>query len=182
MPTDTPRRGPLEPYGDHFPSVDPSAYIHPRATLIGEVSVGPGSSVWPSSVLRGDDAPIHVGAETSIQDGSILHTTTGISVCWVGDRVTVGHRVILHGCRVEDFCLIGMGAIILDNTVIGTGSVVGAGSLITANKVIPPNSLVLGSPAKVVRELKEAERAMIEAGWREYVERTAEYLARDAGE
>jgi carbonic anhydrase/acetyltransferase-like protein (isoleucine patch superfamily) len=148
--------------------------------VIGDVVIGPRSSIWPTVVLRGDDAPIRIGTETSIQDGSVLHTTTDLSECIVGDRVTVGHKVILHGCTVEDECLIGMGAIILDNAVIGRGSVVGAGTLITQNKVIPPNSLVLGSPGKVVRECGDAERRLIDMGWREYIERAREYRERDS--
>ena len=169
----------FERYLDKEPQVAADAYVHEDATVIGDVTIGPRSTIWPAAVLRGDDAPIRIGAETSIQDGSVVHTTRDLSECSVGDRVTVGHKVILHGCRVEDECLIGMGAIILDNAVIGRGSLVGAGALVTQNKVIPPNSLVLGAPAKVVRECGDAERAMIETGWKEYVERGEEYRARD---
>jgi carbonic anhydrase/acetyltransferase-like protein (isoleucine patch superfamily) len=168
----------LERYKDFFPKVDATAFVHAAATVIGDVEIGPESSIWPGTVLRGDDAPIRIGARTSIQDVSVVHTTTGLSQVVVGDRVTVGHRVILHGCVVEDECLIGMGAILLDNCVIGKGSLVGAGALVLQNAKIPPGSLVLGSPARVVRPCGEKERFMIEMGWREYVERTIEYRAR----
>lgn len=170
----------FERYLDFEPQVADDAYVHEDATVIGDVVIGARSSIWPAAVLRGDDASIRIGAETSIQDGSVVHTTKDLSTCSVGDRVTVGHKVILHGCTVEDECLIGMGAIILDNAVIGKGSLVGAGALVTQNRQIPPGSLVLGAPAKVVRPCGDAERAMIENGWKEYVERGAEYRARDA--
>jgi carbonic anhydrase/acetyltransferase-like protein (isoleucine patch superfamily) len=170
---------PLESYKNFVPKVAPTAYVHPRSVVIGDVEIGEESTVWPCAVLRGDDAPIRIGKQTSIQDGAIVHTTTDLSVATVGDRVTVGHNAILHGCIVEDECLIGMGATILDNAVIGTGSIVGACALVTQNTKIPPGSLVLGSPAKVKRPLEPREREMIEKGWKEYLERGAEYRARD---
>lgn len=170
----------LERYKDHFPRLHPDAFVHEDATLIGDVVVDAEATIWPGAVLRGDDGRIRIGALTSIQDGSVIHTTRGLSHTEVGARCTVGHNVILHGCKVEDECLIGMGAIVLDNAVIGTGSLVGAGALVLQNKVIPPGSLVLGNPAKVVRPLNEKERAMIDHGWREYQERGREYRQRDA--
>ena len=169
----------LEPYRGKTPEVAPNAYVHAAATVIGDVTIGSESSIWPSAVLRGDDGPITIGHQTSIQDGSVVHMTTNLSTVSVGARVTVGHLVTLHGCTVEDECLIGMGATILDNAVIGKGSIVGACALVTANKIIPPGSLVLGSPAKVVRPCGEKEQAMIDMGWREYVQRSAEYRERD---
>ena len=165
----------LERYRDHFPKVHPTAFVHSHAVVIGDVEIGPEASIWPGTVLRGDDAPIRIGALTSIQDGSVVHTTTGLSKAIVGERVTVGHRVILHGCIVEDECLIGMGAILLDNCVIGRGSIVGAGAVVPVGRVIPPGSLVLGMPAKVVRPCGEKDRLMIETGWHEYRERAREY-------
>ncbi|MBL4845555.1 MAG: gamma carbonic anhydrase family protein [Planctomycetes bacterium] len=170
----------LERFEEHTPRVAEGAYVHAAATVIGDVEIGERSSIWPTVVLRGDDGPIRIGAETSIQDGSVVHMTTGLSEVSIGKRVTVGHKVILHGCVVEDECLIGMGAIVLDNARIGRGSLVGAGALVLQNLVVPPGSLVLGSPAKVVRPVNEKEQAMIEQGWHEYVERAAQYLARDA--
>ena len=171
---------PLEHYKDHVPKVADSAYVHPKCVVIGDVEIGDESTIWPCVVIRGDDAPIRIGSQTSIQDGSVVHTTRDLSQTTIGDRVTVGHSVILHGCTVEDECLIGMGATILDNAVIGTGSVVGACALVTMNTKIPPGSLVLGSPAKVKRKLTpEEHKNWIEHGWKEYVERGEEYRARD---
>ena len=170
----------LERYKDAFPEIDPTAFVHEDATLIGDVVVGAEASIWPGVVMRGDDGAIRVGALTSIQDGSVVHTTRGLSTVAVGARCTVGHNVILHGCKVEDECLIGMGAIVLDNAVIGRGSLVGAGALVLQGRVIPPGSLVLGNPAKVVRPVNDKEREMIDHGWREYQERGREYRLRDA--
>ena len=167
----------IHPLQDKVPRIHPEAFVHPQATIIGEVTVGARASVWPAAVLRGDMGSIEVGDETSIQDGSVLHLTEGWSNTKVGNRVTVGHRAIIHGATVEDLCLIGMGAILLDNAVIGRGSLVGAGSLVTANTVVPPGSLVLGSPARVVRPLNDRERAMLEVGWKSYVDYGARYKA-----
>jgi carbonic anhydrase/acetyltransferase-like protein (isoleucine patch superfamily) len=159
----------------HSPDIHENAFVHEHAVLIGQVSVGANSSIWPGVVLRGDMGRIAIGENTSIQDGSICHITEGLSETLVGNRVTVGHRVILHGCIVEDECLVGMGSILLDNCVIGKGSLIAAGALITAGKRIPPNSLVMGSPAKVIREVNDRERAMIDGGWRIYVEYAKQY-------
>ncbi|MCP4502835.1 MAG: gamma carbonic anhydrase family protein [Deltaproteobacteria bacterium] len=152
-----------------LPNIHSDSFVHPDATLIGDVEIGEGSSIWPGTILRADMGKIRIGKQTSIQDGSCVHLTQHLSDTMVGDRVTVGHRVILHGCIVEDECLIGMGAIVLDNARIGKGSLVGAGALVTSGTEIPPGSLVLGSPAKVVRPVKEREREMIKNGWETYV-------------
>lgn len=165
----------IHPFEAHTPDIDDTAFVHPDATVIGNVTLGPSSSVWPGVVLRGDMGRIVVGAESSIQDGSVVHLTEGWSETVVGERVTVGHRVILHGCHVGDDCLIGMGAILLDNAKVGAGSLVGAGALVTVGMEIPPNSLVLGSPAKVVREVREKEREMIRVGHETYVDYARRY-------
>lgn len=158
------------------PQIHPDAFVHPDATIIGNAIVGARSSIWPTTVLRADmRGRIAIGEDTSIQDGSVVHLTQDYSDTAVGNRCTVGHRVILHGCIVEDECLIGMGAIILDNARIGTGCLVGAGALVTQGTVIPPHSLVLGSPAKVIRPLKDKERNMIDGGWPTYVEYARKY-------
>lgn len=167
----------IQTFEDKTPAIHDTAYVHPDATLIGEVKVAAEASVWPGCVLRADMGRIEIGAQTSIQDGTICHLTEGVSHCIVGERVTVGHRVILHGCTVEDECLIGMGAIVLDNVVVGKGSLVGAGALITYGTEIPPGSLVLGSPAKVIRPVSEKDRAMIENGWRTYVDYAKRFAA-----
>ena len=163
----------LQTFNGHTPQVHDTAWVHEGAWLIGEVRLGEQVSIWPTAVLRGDMGPIVVGDQSNIQDGTVCHNTGGWSETHIGKRVTVGHKVILHGCRVEDDCLIGMGAIVMDTVVVGAGSVVGAGALITAGKIIPPNSLVLGSPAKVVRQVTERERQMIAHGWQEYVSKMA---------
>lgn len=165
----------LQEFEGHTPQVAPDAYVHPRAVLIGRVFVGAESSIWPNTTLRGDDGEIRIGSRTSIQDGTVIHLTGGFSHTTVGDCVTVGHNVTLHGATVGDHCLIGMGSIILDNVEIGEYSLIGAGSLVTQGKVIPPYSLVLGSPARVVRRLKEHEIAQIEQGWKTYVAHAKRY-------
>jgi carbonic anhydrase/acetyltransferase-like protein (isoleucine patch superfamily) len=164
------------------PALHPEAFVHPDATVIGHVAVGARSSVWPGVVLRGDmHSRIVIGEDTSVQDGTIVHLTEDLSETHVGHRCTIGHRVVLHGCIVEDECLIGMGAILLDNARIGTGSVVGAGALVTGGTIIPPHSLVIGSPAKVLRPVGAKERALIDKGWQNYVELSRRYLQELSG-
>lgn len=167
----------IHSFGEHTPKIDDTAFVHPDATLIGQVVIGADATIWPTTVLRADMGRIEIGSQTSIQDGTICHLTEGWSNTIVGNRVTVGHRVILHGCIVEDDCLIGMGSILLDNVHVGKGSLIAAGSLLTVGMQIPPNSLVMGSPARVVRSVGDKERAMIEGGWRTYVEYGAQYRA-----
>jgi carbonic anhydrase/acetyltransferase-like protein (isoleucine patch superfamily) len=159
------------------PVIDATAWIHPLACVIGEVRLAAGVSVWPSAVLRGDMGLIEVGACSNIQDGAVCHDTGGRSVTRIGQRVTVGHRAILHGCIVEDDCLVGMGAIVMDNAVVGRGSVIGAGTLIPAGRVIPPRSLVIGAPGKVAREVTEEESAWIMYSWRVYADRAEAWRA-----
>jgi carbonic anhydrase/acetyltransferase-like protein (isoleucine patch superfamily) len=167
----------LQPFSGHEPFVDAQAYVHPAAVLIGQVRIGPQSSIWPCATLRGDDGPILVGAQSSIQDGAVVHMTAGMSTTTVGDRVTVGHNAILHGCRVEDDCIVGMGAIVLDNAVVGTGSIVGAGAVVPMGKRVPPGSVVVGNPMRVLRECTPQDREFIEFSWKAYVARAAEYGA-----
>ena len=171
----------LEAYLDAFPEVHPDAYVHSTAVLIGNVIIGAESTVWPNTTLRGDDARIVVGARTSIQDGTVVHVTEDLSETHIGDQVTVGHRCVIHGARIADNCIIGMGSVLLDNAQIGSRCLIGAGSLITQGVVIPPQSLVLGSPGKVVRQLTEKELEWIEYSWKRYVEQCHIYKARDSG-
>ena len=147
------------------PKVHASAFIHPRAVVIGNVKVGSSASIWPCAVLRGDIAPIEVGEGTNIQDGAVVHVADGLPAL-VGRYVTVGHLAMIHACTIGDECLIGMHATILDGAVIGARSIIGAHALVTKGMVVPPGSLVLGSPAKVVRPLTEAEQAAL-PGWAE---------------
>ena len=149
-------RASLERYLGLIPTLGQGVLVCPGAALVGDVTLGEDVSIWFGAVLRGDIAPVSVGKGSNIQDGSVLHVGDH-SPCVVGQDTVVGHRVILHGCRVEDGCLIGMQATLLDDVVVGEGSLVAAASLVTSGTVIPPRSLVLGSPAKVVRRLRDDE-------------------------
>ncbi|MFV0624216.1 gamma carbonic anhydrase family protein [Sphingomonas sp. ac-8] len=149
---------------------DGSAWVAPSADLIGDVRLGRDASIWFGAVIRADNTPIRGGDRTNIQDGAMLHSDVG-SPLTVGAGVTVGHHAILHGCTVEDGALIGMGATVLNGAVIGAGSLVGAGALVTEGKVFPPGSLIVGSPARVVRSLDEKALAGLRASADGYVER-----------
>lgn len=151
------------------PKVEDIHFIAPTAYLIGNVKVGKEVSIFFGAVLRGDINPIIIGNRTNIQEHALLHTTKGRSPCVVGDGVTVGHRAIIHGAEVKNNCLIGMGAIILDDSLIEENSLVGAGSLVTEGKKFPPNSLIIGSPAKVVRELSKEEVESIKNAANSYI-------------
>ena len=142
------------------PQIDPTAYVAAQAVVIGDVRLAARTSVWPTAVLRADINYIEIGEGSNIQDGCIVHLADDLPVV-VGQLVTVGHRAMLHACTVEDNCLIGMGATILDGAVIGAGSIVGAHALVTKGSRIPPGSLVMGTPAKVVRALQPEEIADI---------------------
>ena len=166
----------LESYLGYYPDVASTAWVHPAATLIGQVKVGHEASIWPGASLRGDEEPIIVGAQTSVQDNCTLHTYGGLYPTRIGARVTVGHNVVLHGCAVGDDCLIGMGSVLLDGVTIGAGSFVAAGSLIPPGKSFPPGSFILGSPAKRLREVGPKEIDAIRLGWTRYVEQTRTYL------
>lgn len=159
----------IEEFDGDKPLIHASAWVHDAAVVLGEVTLEENVTIWPCAVLRGDMNPIVIGKDSNIQDGAVVHTTTGLSTTRIGERVTVGHNAILHGCTVGDDCLIGMGSIILDNAVIGSGSIVGAGTLVTARTEIPPNSLVLGSPGRVVRTVNEAGRKQIVFGYKSYL-------------
>jgi carbonic anhydrase/acetyltransferase-like protein (isoleucine patch superfamily) len=148
--------------------IDPSAYIAHGAVVLGDVHLGRDVSVWYNTVIRGDTERIAIGDETNIQDLSMVHADPG-RPCLVGRRVTVGHRVILHGCTIEDACMIGMGAILLNGVRLGEGSVVGAGAVLTEGMEVPPGMLVLGVPGKVIRPVDEAMRGRVEHAWRHYV-------------
>ena len=166
----------IESFESHHPVVPPSAWIHSSAVVIGRVSLGEDTSIWPNVTIRGDEGRIMIGDGTNIQDGTTMHMTGGMSETMVGSRVTVGHNCLLHGCIIEDDILIGMGSIIMDNARIGRGSFIGAGTLITPNKVIPPNSFVLGNPMKITREAGEREHQWIEYAWQHYVENSRKYM------
>ncbi|MDX2090588.1 MAG: gamma carbonic anhydrase family protein [Kofleriaceae bacterium] len=152
-------------------------FLAETCAVIGDVEIGEESSLWYGTAVRGDVMPIRIGARTSVQDNAVVHVTSGKFGTTIGSDCTVGHGAIIHACIVEDFCLIGMGAIILDGARIGHGSLVGAGALVTPGTDIPPHSLVIGSPAKVKRPLDDKEREQIRYGALHYVELARRYLA-----
>jgi len=152
------------------PTLGKDVFIAPNATVIGDVHLGDESSVWFGAVLRGDVFPIRFGARTNIQDGSVVHVTGGQAATIVGDDVTIGHMVLLHGCTVGNGCLVGMGSILLDGAEIGEECLIGAGSLVTPRTKIPPRSMVMGRPAKAVRMLAAPDLAMVREAGKLYVE------------
>jgi len=170
----------LQAFQGKFPQIAPGAFVHPMATLIGDVTIGAGSSVWPGAVLRGDDGPIVIGEHTSIQDGTIIHATEGQSRTTVGSRVTVGHQVILHGCTIADDCLIGMGSCLLDNVVVEGWAFIAAGTLVPPNKRVGTGQMMMGNPGRIVRALTDADRAWIVHSCHAYMKRAQEYLAEAA--
>jgi gamma-carbonic anhydrase len=152
------------------PTIADTAFIETSAQIIGDVHIGEDSSVWFNCVIRGDVHHIRIGQSTNVQDGTIIHVTNGLYPTIVGNYVTIGHGAILHGCTVKDRSLIGIGAIVLDNAVIGEESFVAAGSLVTPGTIIPPRSMVMGSPARVRREVSAEEIERIDKHWQNYIE------------
>ncbi len=163
------------PYRGKWPAIHETAFVAPSADLIGDVTLGGHSSIWFQCVVRGDVHWIKIGSRTNIQDHSMLHVTRSRSPLTVGDEVTIGHRVTLHGCTLGNRILVGMGAIILDDAQIGDECLIGAGTLITKNTKIPPRSLVLGSPGKVIRTLTDEELAYLAKSADNYVRDSQEY-------
>lgn len=157
-------------------SVDPSAFVSRTSVLVGEVRVGARASIWYGAVLRGDLAPVVIGADSNVQDGAILHVEIGVEAR-LGERVTVGHGAIVHAAHVEDECLIGIGAKVLSEARIGAGSIVGAGAVVKEGFVVPPGSLVLGVPAKVIRPVTPAETERLQNNWKVYVHYAEAYRA-----
>jgi carbonic anhydrase/acetyltransferase-like protein (isoleucine patch superfamily) len=162
-------------YKDEKPEIHESCFIAPSADIIGSVSIGKESSVWFGVVIRGDGNYIKIGKGSNIQDNSIVHINSQSSPTIIGDNVTVGHGVILHGCKLEDNCLIGMGATILDGAIIGQNTLIGAGSIVTGGKKIPEGVLCLGTPAKVIRKLTEEEVQEIKEAAKHYVMLSKDY-------
>lgn len=162
------------------PQLGQGVFLAENCAVIGDVVIGDESSIWYGTVVRGDVMPIRIGARTSVQDNSVIHVTSGFSGTDIGSDCTIGHNAIIHACTIEDRCLIGMGAIILDGARIGHGSLVGAGALVTPGTHIPPGSLVIGSPAKVKRPVRDKEREQIDYGAKHYVELARAYLAGDS--
>jgi len=170
-------RGIIRGFDGTRPKVDPSAFVADNAIVIGDVEVGARSSIWFGAVLRGDVFHIRIGEDTSIQDNSVIHVTHGLYGKTVGSKVTVGHQVTLHGCTVGDLCIVGMGAVILDQAEVGDRCIVGAGALVTPGTKIPAGHLAVGSPARPKRALTEEELTWLEASALHYVELINKYAA-----
>jgi carbonic anhydrase/acetyltransferase-like protein (isoleucine patch superfamily) len=166
----------LRPYRGTSPRVHPTAFIDESAQVIGDVEIGEESSVWMCAVIRGDVHWIRVGRRTSIQDGAVVHAMTGTHPTSIGDNVTIGHAAVVHGCTIDNQCLIGMGAILLNGAHVGSGSIVAAGTLITEGMKVPAKSLVMGSPGKVKRLLTQAEVADIQLYADRYVGYRLDYM------
>lgn len=172
----------LYPYKNTLPKLGKNTWVAPSADVVGDVTCGEECSIWFGCVVRGDVHYIQIGDRVNIQDLSMIHVThykkedkSDGNPTIIGDDVTIGHRVMLHGCTIESACLIGMSATILDGAVIGKESIVGAGALVTKNKIFPPRSLIMGSPAKLVRELNDEEVAELYASAKRYVAFKSEY-------
>jgi carbonic anhydrase/acetyltransferase-like protein (isoleucine patch superfamily) len=168
----------IYPYQGILPRVPPTVYLAPGSRVIGDVEMGEYCSVWFNAVIRGDVHTIRIGSHTNIQDLCMLHVTRKTAPLRIGDRVTVGHRVILHGCTVGNLCLIGMGSIIMDGAVVEDGALIGAGSLVSEGTVIPSGMLAFGVPAKVRRPLTPEESAFLPVSAGQYVDDAKHY--RDA--
>lgn len=165
---------PLYSLNHFYPALGDGAWVAPSADLIGDVRLGARASVWFGAVLRGDNTALILGDETNFQDGAVGHSDADFPLT-VGARVTVGHQAILHGCTIEDDCLIGMGARILNGAVIASGCIVGAGALVTEGKRFEPGSLIVGAPARVVRQVTEEERQALRWSAQHYAEKAARY-------
>ncbi|PTU75512.1 gamma carbonic anhydrase family protein [Pseudomonas mangrovi] len=160
--------------GDARVEADPQSWIAPNASLVGKVRLEAGASVWFNAVLRGDNELIHIGENANVQDGSVLHTDMGFPLS-VGKGVTIGHKVMLHGCSIGEYSLIGINAVVLNGAKIGKYCIIGANALIAEGKEIPDGSLVMGSPGKVVRQLSEQQMKMLEASAAHYVHNAQRY-------
>lgn len=166
----------IRPYRGVSPRIAASCYIDPSAQVIGDVEIGERSSVWPNVTIRGDVNAIRIGVESNVQDNSVIHVEHDIYPTIIGDRVTVGHSVTLHGCVIEDDCLIGIGAIILNGAKIGKGTVIAAGALVPERMEVPPGSMVMGMPAKVKRELRPDEVERFRENAQNYVRYREAYM------
>lgn len=166
------------PFTDETPRIHESAYVDETALVQGKVRIGAGSSIWPGTVIRGDVHHIEIGDQTNVQDLSCLHVLKDRFSLHLGNRVSVGHSVTLHGCTIGDLCLVGMRATVMDDVEVGEECLIAAGALITPGMKIPPRSLVVGSPAVVKREVNSRELEMIHNTWRNYVDYSRAYIAK----
>ena len=163
---------PIYALGDQVPDIHPDAYVHPDAVIIGSVVIGADSSIWPTTVLRGDDGFIYVGERTSVQDGTVVHTTF-FHPTTIGDECTIGHNAHLEGCTIEDGALVGSGSVVLHEAVVGKGAVVGANAMVPNRKKIPPFAMALGVPVTI--RLNAVEPGWFDLGWQSYVERAKRF-------
>jgi gamma-carbonic anhydrase len=167
----------IRSYRGTYPTIDPSVYVDQGAQIIGDVVIGAQSSIWCNTVVRGDVNSIRIGTRTNVQDLSVLHVTRRTALLIIGDEVTIGHAVILHGCTIKNRCLIGMGSIVMDGAVVGEESIVGAGALVTEGMVVPPRMLAVGVPAVIRRALTAREIEFLAASAANYVRDAEEYRA-----
>lgn len=168
----------IERYESYHPEIDPSAFIAASGDVIGRVKLGEESSVWYNATVRGDINEIVIGPRSNVQDSAVIHVSDDLPTI-IGELVTVGHSAILHACTIKDEVLVGMGAIVLDGAVIGDRSIIGAGALVTGGTIVPPGSLVLGSPAKVVRTLSPEEQEKVKVWAEKYVAQSKKYSGRE---
>ncbi len=166
----------IKAYKGVTPTIADSVFIEDTAVIVGDVVIEAGSSVWFHSVVRGDVNSIRIGRRTNVQDLSLLHVTHETYPLILGDDVTVGHHVVLHGCTIQNRVLVGMGAVLMDGVVVGDDCIIGAGALVTEHTRIPPGSLVIGSPARVTRPLREAELAWLKESAQNYVNYARDYM------
>lgn len=169
----------ISPYLHWQPQIDPSAFVAASAEVMGRVWIGADASIWYQSVLRGDVHDIRIGARSNIQDHCTVHTSYHVAPCIIGDDVTVGHRVILHGCTVEDGCLVGMGSILMDRSRLESGCLLAAGSLVPEGKVLRGGYLYAGSPARERRELSDEEKAFLKSSPAHYVELSKSHIRQE---
>ena len=166
----------MKTFAQTEPRIDESVFIADTATVIGDVKIGPQSSVWYSAVIRADSETVRIGRAVSVQDGVVIHESKGAPV-EIGDNVTIGHRAVIHGCTIGSNVIVGMGSIILNGAKIGNNCIIGAGALVTGKTEIPDGSLVLGAPAKAVKQITPAQEEEILRDAQEYVQRAAEFKA-----
>lgn len=169
--------GLILPYQGKLPTIDAECFIAPNATIIGDVVIGKGTNVWFNVVIRGDVHEIRIGENTNIQDGTIVHVTSGKFGTYIGSGITIGHGAVLHACTLEDNCFVGMGATILDGAVVESGAMVAAGAVVTPGKRVKSGELWAGNPAKMMRELKPEDTAFFPRSAENYVKLAAQYRA-----
>lgn len=173
--------GHILPYQGTLPTIAPDVYVAPNATVIGDVVIGAGTSIWFNCVIRGDVHEIRIGERTNVQDGTIIHVTAGGNGTYIGSDITIGHGAILHACTLGDGCFIGMGAIVLDGAVVETGAMVAAGAVVTPGKRVKTGELWGGNPAKLLRELSEKDKGFFAVNAVNYVALSQRYKTEEAG-